>query len=300
MRECLLVVLLTVLVAESAWAQGRPAARDARLPEGTIVQKDIECARIGERSLKLDLYRPAGDAPRPLVIWIHGGAWRSGSRANPPALFLLEHGYAVASIEYRFSQHAKFPAQILDCKSALRFLRANSAKLGIDPERIAVAGASAGGHLAALLGTSIGLEAFNPDGDKTSDRVSAVIDLFGPSDLIAMTTQPSRMDHGGGNSPEGALVGGPVLEHAELAKLASPVTHVDRSDPPFLIIHGDADPTVPHEQSKLLHAALRKEGVESELVLLPGAGHGGPAFFEAVQREKIVRFLDKHLAAPAR
>lgn len=130
-------------------AQRRPAAQPTRLPKGTTVQRGIEYARVGGISLKLDLYRPAADAPRPLVIWIHCGAWQGGDRANPPALVLLEHGYAVASLSYRFSQQAVCPAQILDCKAALRFPRARSAKLGIDPKRIAVCGASAGGHLAA-------------------------------------------------------------------------------------------------------------------------------------------------------
>ena len=170
--------------------------------------KDLIYASTQQKQLALDLYIPDGAPKRPLVVWIHGGAWRAGSRAKPPALYLTAQGYAVASISYRFSQEAVFPAQIHDCKAAIRWLRANALKYGYDATRIGVWGASAGGHLAALLGTSGGVKGLEGDlgNARESSTVQAVVDFFGPTDLPQMSRFPGTMDHDAPDSPESPRV----------------------------------------------------------------------------------------------
>lgn len=266
-----------------------------QLPPGVRAIRDLEYARVGSRALQLDLYLPEkAEGPLPLVIWIHGGAWRAGSRSNCPAVPLVPRGYAVASISYRFSQEAVFPAQIHDCKAAVRWLRAHARDYSVDPNRFGVWGASAGGHLAALLGTSGGVQELEGDigTPGVSSRVQAVCDWFGPTDFLRIGEHPSRIDHYAADSPESQLLGGPVLENREKAARASPITYVSRDDPPFLIMHGDQDPLVPYQQSELLHEALKKAGVDSTLQIVKGAGHGFrmPEVLPAVQA-----FFDRHL-----
>jgi arylsulfatase len=237
----------------------------------------------------LDLYLPEKTpaAPLPVVVWVHGGGWSKGSKENPPLAWLAAEGYAVASINYRLSWVARWPAQIDDVRAALRWLRANAAKHGLDPGRIAVAGGSAGGHLAAIAGTQA-----PPAGEPVSSRVGAVIDLYGPADLPSMPA--NRADRPGEDAARtnGArLLGGPVRDRLELAREASALHHVSAGDAPFLILHGDRDPQVPLEQSQRLDAALRAAGVRSELVVLTGAGHGGKEFSAPEIRAKIRAFL---------
>jgi acetyl esterase/lipase len=292
------LALFPLLLAADALAQGRGPG----LPDGFKVERNIPYVDGGHANQVLDIYLPetAADKPLPLVIWIHGGAWLGGSHANPSALFLLEEGYAVASIEYRFSQHAIWPAQAHDCKSAIRFLRANAAKYGVDPDRFAVGGESAGGHLAALIGTSGDVADVEGDLGTTgvSSRVHAVVDEFGPTDLTLMGEQSngrSMIQHDAPDSPESRLMGGPIQEKQELAKTANPLTYVDKADPPFLILHGDQDNLVPLAQSEILAKALTDAGVEVTMQTLEGAGHGGPQFFSTESREQIKEFLAKHL-----
>jgi acetyl esterase/lipase len=223
----------------------------------------------------------------PVVVWVHGGGWTKGSKENPPLAWLAAEGYAVASINYRLSWMARWPAQIDDVRAALRWLRVNAAKHGIDPDRIVVAGGSAGGHLAALAGTQS-----PPAGETVSSRVRAVIDLYGPADLPSMpANRPDRPGEDAARTNGARLLGGAVRDRLELAREASALHHVSADDPPFLILHGDRDPQVPLEQSQRLHAALRAAGVSSELVVLPGAGHGGKEFSTPEIRAKIRAFL---------
>ena len=248
--------------------------------------RDLEYVPGGHARNKLDLYLPrpagaAGGAPLPLVIWVHGGAWLAGSKEGCGALWLLEKGYAVASINYRLSQHAVFPAQIEDCTAAVRWLRANAATYGLDPERFGAWGPSAGGHLVALLGTA---------GEAKESRVQCVVDWFGPTDLAQM-----RGSHDEAKSPEALLIGGPIQQNKEKAAKANPIAFVTKDDPPFLIMHGEEDTTVPINQSELLHAALTAAGVPSEFVRIPKSGHGGPGFNTPEVRAKIEAFFDKHL-----
>ena len=261
--------------------------------------RDIEYGRAGDRRLLLDLYLPEGEGGRmPLVVWVHGGGWRNGDKGtNCRAAFLVDHGYAVASIGYRLSGEATFPAQLHDCKAAIRWLRANGGSYGIDPDRIGAWGPSAGGHLVALLGTSGDLlelegECGTPG---VSSAVTAVCDWFGPTDLSRMSEHPSHIDHDAPDSPESQLLGGPVQEMRAAVAFANPITYVTGDEPPFLIMHGDQDMTVPYEQSVLLHEALLAAGVESQLELLPGAGHGGEAFQRDATLQRVREFFDAHL-----
>ena len=271
---------------------GQQGIRRAQLPEGVKALRDIEYVPGGGKSQALDIFLPQADKPLPLVIWIHGGAWKMGSKEFCPGIFLSGHGFAIASINYRLSQEAIFPAQIDDCRAAIRFLRANAKKYNLDANHIGVWGGSAGGHLVALLGTTGG-RALSADG--ISDKIQCVVDWYGPTDLT-----PDGPGHGNKIDVITQLLGGTVQEQPELAVQASPLKQVTKDAAPFLIMQGDADHTVNPEHSQRLHAALQKVGVESTLQILPGAGHGGPQFTSAENRKLIADFFRKHLmpAAP--
>jgi acetyl esterase/lipase len=289
-----IVSLGLCLVIASTFLRGAESRQGAPdLPEGTQVVRDQAYVANGHERQRLDLYTPAGGTRLPLIVWVHGGAWLGGSKDRSPALSFLKEGYAVASINYRLSQHATFPAQIEDCKAAIRWLRANAGKYGIDPERIGVWGSSAGGHLVALLGSAGDVKTFD-QGDNlgVSSRVQAVCDFFGPSDFLQIGKMPSDINHDAPDSPEARLIGGAVHENKEKAERANPITYVTRDDPPFLILHGDKDRTVPINQSELLHGALKKAGVNSTFHVVEGAGHG----FGGPEIQAMVRaFFEKHL-----
>ncbi|MHB9026828.1 MAG: alpha/beta hydrolase fold domain-containing protein [Armatimonadota bacterium] len=264
----------------------------ASLPSGVKSIRDIPYAHAGDTTLLLDLYLPVkAHDPLPVVVHIHGGSWSSGSKSSSAAELLVTRGFAVASIDYRFSQEVIFPAQMHDCKAAVRWLRANAKKYGLNGARIGAWGTSAGAHLAALLGVSGGVPELegrlgHPD---QSSRVQAVCDFYGPSDLVSLVGAH-------GDDPRNAvsrLLGGAVNDNLDKAKAASPLTYVDKDDAPVLILHGDRDSVVPVSQSKLFHEALQKAGVESTLRIVPGAGHG----FRLTQAMKtqIIAFFEKHL-----
>mgnify|MGYP000243088367 CR=1 FL=1 len=281
---------------------GREPAGREEVPPGVIALRDLEYARIDGRPLKLDLYLPpAGNTPAPVIVWIHGGAWRAGNKNRCRALYLASDGFAVASIQYRLSTEAIFPAQIHDCKAAIRFLRARAAGFGLDPTRIGVWGGSAGGHLAALLGTTGGMAGLEGDvGGHTaqSSRVQAVVDFCGPS-LLAEDqlghVRPERADQARGAVE--ALLGGDPREKQALARLASPALHASPDDAPFLIVHGRQDPLVPLRQSEILAEALRAAGVPVCLHVLEDQGHGIP--LDDDLRERIRAFFRSHLRGPA-
>jgi acetyl esterase/lipase len=296
--------ILAIGVCCGAIAQEKPAAPAERprpaapkIPEGVQALRNLEYVPNGHERQKLDLYLPEKtDKPLPVVVWIHGGAWLAGSKDSAPGIGLTTKGYALASINYRLSQHAIFPAQIEDCKAAIRWLRANAEKYKLDPDHIGVWGASAGGHLVALLGTTGGVKDFDVGGNlKYSSRVQAVCDFFGPADLTTMGDYPSKLKHNDPGSPESKLIGGAPPENKEKALRASPVTYVSKDSAPFLIMHGDKDPTVPFQQSEELADALKKAGVEVTFKPIAGAGHGGPGFNTAESLEMIIAFFDKHL-----
>lgn len=288
----LLAVLLPAFAAAGQQQPAKPASPDAastglrerireraqaRLEERAIVHRNIEYATpglVGSDPVKLDLYIPrAGDGPFPLVIWVHGGGWQAGDKNPCPALVLMPEGFAVASVNYRLTDVAPFPAQIEDVKAAVRWLRAHAKENKLDPTRFGAWGASAGGHLVALLGTSGGVKALEGadlgNADQSS-RVQAVCDWYGPTDFTKFPDAAGLST----NSMIHKLFGGSVGEKRDLAVLASPVTHVTPDDPPFLIQQGDKDPLVPVAQSEALDAALKARGVPVEIMIVPGAGHG--------------------------
>ncbi len=301
----LVVTLAWLNLAVSQEQPNRPAA--PKLPAGFRVLRDLQYVDGGHERNRLDLYLPENaDGRLPLVVWIHGGAWLAGSKEGCPAVPLTAQGYAVASINYRLSQHAVFPAQIEDCKAAIRWLRASAAKYHLDQDRIGVWGSSAGGHLVAMLGTTGNVKDFDTGNVKDfvdgtdgnldqSSRVQCVVDWFGPSDLVAMAGSHDNPD-----SPESRLIGGPVQENKEKARKASPLTYVSKDSAPFLIMHGDRDNTVPLKQSEVLAEALKKAGVEAKLVVVKGNGHGGPGFNSPENRKLLEDFFARHLKGPSR
>jgi acetyl esterase/lipase len=266
------------------------------LPEGALVHRDLAYVAGGHQRQKLDLYLPKGGTNLPLLIHIHGGAFKMGSKEQGMPLEYLARGYAVASLNYRLSQHAKFPAQLEDCKAAVRWLRAHAGGFRLDPDRFAAWGPSAGGHLAAMLGTTGDTTEFDVGEHlDQSSRVQAVVDYFGPTDFLQMDAHrlPQGMAHDTANSPESELIGGPIQEHRDQTARANPITYVTPGDPPFLICHGDQDPLVPHHQSELLEAALKQAGVPVTFYTVKDAGHGG--FKDPKVPEMTREFLARHL-----
>jgi acetyl esterase/lipase len=281
-------------LAVLALGEEKPKRRGtAKTPEGVKVLRDLEYVQGGHERNKLDLYLPEKAAgPLPVIVWIHGGAWWAGSKEGCPAATLVPKGYAVASINYRLSQHAVFPAQIEDCKAAIRWLRANAKKYRLDADHIGAWGASAGGPLVAILGTTAGVKELEGSGGNTdqSSRVQCVVDWFGPTDFTALGGT-----HDNPNSPEARLIGGLVKENPEKARKASPVSYVSKNTAPFLIMHGDKDTTVPIGQSELLAAALKKAGVKVTYQVIEGGGHGGAGFSSPENRKRVEAFFQEHL-----
>lgn len=311
LRACSLGLVVAVLTSaaparpdDGPSAPAAPApttAKEADLPAaapfapGVLVRKDVEYGTGSGRALHLDVYTPEKSAgPAPFILWIHGGGWIGGEKSPCLTVGLVAKGYVTASIEYRLATEAAFPAQIEDCKAAVRWVRTHAKALGVDPARIGAAGGSAGGHLAALLGVAGDAADLEGKGGNpgVSSSVAAVCDIFGPTDLLHFDGHGSILVASANDSVVAQLLGGPLATHQELARKASPITYVTKDDPPFLILHGDKDNIVPVDQSERFDAALKKAGVDSTLVVVPGAGHGdlGP---DATL--KLVDFFDKHL-----
>jgi acetyl esterase/lipase len=275
------------------WTGSAPA-QPPKLPEGVKVLRDLEYVPGGHERQKLDLYLPEkADGPLPVVVWVHGGAWRAGNKNGCPGIFLAGKGFAVASINYRLSEHAAFPAQIEDCKAAIRWLRANAKKYRLDPDHIGAWGGSAGGHLVALLGTTGDMKELEGKGGNLdqSSKVQCVLDWYGPTDFRNMPAERA-------NDPKSVvaqLLGGPPAKEKEKVVLASPLAHVHKNCPPFLIMHGDKDQSVALAQSEKLAAALEKVNVPVTLVVLKGAGHGGNEFRTEESRKRIEEFFTQHL-----
>jgi len=263
------------------------------------IDTDIVYHKTPEKELMLDIYwHDQTDDKFPLIVWIHGGGWRAGSKewgGKRIADVFFEKGFNIASISYRLSQDAVFPAQIIDCKAAIRWLRANADKYNIDQDNIGVWGSSAGGHLVAMLGTSSEIKEWDQYGDNqdVTSEVQAVCDFFGPTDFLRMNDEPGKIDHDAPDSPESMLIGALIQENPELVQIANPVTYVSGNEPPFLIMHGDKDSLVLHSQSIYLEKALIENGIDVEFITIEGGGHGGPGFRE--QNEKVEAFFNKHL-----
>ena len=278
-------------------AKAKKSAKSAMemLAERAEIFTNLAYVENGHQRQKLDLFVPrSDDGPLPLIVWIHGGGWQGGSKDGCPMAAYVARGYVVASINYRLSQHAVFPAQLDDCQAALKWLRKNSSKYKIDPDRIGVSGASAGGHLAALVGTAGSSTKGKPD----RVDVQCVVDVFGPANFLTIWEQSDPattvVKHNEPDSPEGKLLGGAIPEKTELAKKVSPVTYVSKASPPFLILHGKKDNVVPWKQSEELHETLKKAGADSTLILVENAGHDGGVIGGA-NSEKMIEFFEKHL-----
>ena len=273
------------------------AAEPNAVPQNGPRQIDVTYAEVDGHKLPLRLFLPKDVKNPPLVVYIHGGSWRAGSYRSCELASLTEQGFAVASIEHRFTNVAIFPAQIHDCKGAIRWLRANAAKYGYDASRIGVTGTSAGGHLAVLLGTSgdvADLEGTVGGNLDQSSRVAAVIDYFGPTDFVLRAkTHPERANAVGSSTY--GLLGGPAIEKTDQARRASGVTYVSAGDPPLLIIHGDQDKTVYLDQSESIRKAYEAAKLEVDMILVPGGGHGGKVFFTGENFRRAQEFLEKHL-----
>ena len=262
------------------------------------IKRDLVFAKVGDQELKLDLYLPDAGQPAGLIVWVHGGAWRAGSRDSVDVQGLTALGWAIASVDYRLSTAARFPAQIHDIKAAIRYLRANAAGFGYPADRFVVGGSSAGGHLAALVGVTNGLPALegavgNHPG--VSSDVQAILDLYGASDLTTILRQ---------STPHGLevrvpaldlLLGGQPDRFPELARLASPLFQLDAHDPPLFLLHGDQDNQMPPEQSRLLAAAYQKLNLPLHYEVVAGAGHGGPAFTTEARLRAMDAWLRAHL-----
>jgi acetyl esterase/lipase len=293
-NACLAIIIAIALcgtTTQPAVARDRPDA---------VIQRDLVYKRINGRALRLDLYCPQNaSGASPVILWINAGGWSHGGKEEHiPVISFVNDGYTVAGIELRLSGEAPFPAQIEDCKAAVRWLRANAAKYNLDPDRIGAAGHSGGGHLSALLGTSGGVQELEGNGDNMSysSRVQAVCDVSGPSDILRLYHDAS--DPSTGTKPKAisyidALLGGPAEQNKTKAIAASPITYVSKDDPPFLIIHGQKDFGVPVSQAELLAAALKAAGAETTLEITP---RGHAVGLESPRLLPIVKaFFDKHL-----
>ena len=293
--SAVLALLLTASVA--------PAAG----PPGVVRKPDLTFATVDGETLKLDLVMPAGGGPHPVVVCLHGGAWKFGDRkqqahpwswmgtGTPERTYvemLAARGFAAASVTYRLAPKHKFPAQLLDVKSAVRYLRANAAALNLDPDRVAVLGFSAGGHLASLVGLTAGRPEFDPGiYPDQSDRVSCVVNFFGPTDLGLYAETP-----GIAAAFLTPLLGAGPATEAAYGK-ASPIQYVSKDAPPFLTLHGTADLIVPVIHAERLHAKLIDAGAKSVFVRMRGEGHGWDDETATESTAAAVRFLAEHLAA---
>ena len=290
-------------------ARGGSGGMAGSLMSVTPTYKDVAYASVSAAQ-KLDLYIPQGTGPFALVIMVHGGGFMMGDKADGAGLgggdTILAQGYAIASLNYRLAAEAKFPAQIQDVKAAVRFLRANAQKYNLNPDKFAAFGASAGGNLVALLGTSCGvaeLEGADLGNAGQSSCVQAVVDWFGPIDFLKMDEQftgtSCPVNHNDASSPESQVIGAAIQSVPEKAKAANPITYIDGSEPPFLIQKGEQDCTVAVENTKMLADALSAKGVSVQYDLLPGVGHGDtgstPVFEDAENIQKVIAFLDSHL-----
>lgn len=259
--------------------------------------KDITYATVDGKALALDLYLPAGVAQPPLVVWVHGGAWRQGSKASVPLGF-VRNGIATASVDYRLSTEARFPGMIHDIKAAVRFLRARAGDYGYRTDRIAIAGDSAGGHLAALVGVSNGVPALEGTvGAHTSQssNIHAIVDYYGATNLTTILSQSTPLGLDVRRPALELLLGGLPDKVPELATLASVVSHVDASDPALLIFHGDRDPQMPINQSHELEGVYEKLKLDVEMIVVHGSAHGGSEFYEGAHLDRAVSFLRRTL-----
>ncbi|MEM7018978.1 MAG: alpha/beta hydrolase [Pseudomonadota bacterium] len=273
------------------------------LPPDVVMHRDLEFVMRLTGPMYLDLYLPANAAkPTPLVIFMFGGAWMQNDKLRVQeqgGLDVLEHGYAVAAVNYRLTDVATWPAQIMDVKAAIAWLRIHAAEYGLDPERFATRGASSGGHLASMAGLADAMPEWEPPNIEQAgplgSRVQAVVNFFGPTDFLQMDTHalpnPPFL-HDDPQSPESKLVGGPIQDNQAQVQAANPINYIGSTVPPFLTVHGDQDMLVPHHQSVLLHEALAAVNADVTFYTVEGGGHGhGGEFGSTALISMVVEFL---------
>ena len=289
------IVVCCLLVDNDMHAQTVAKKNKPQLPPGVAVHKDIEYAKHDGIALKLDLYLPQeikGDVP--VIVYVHGGGWKNGSKeSGKRGAWMIPHGFAIASIDYRLTDVGQWPDQINDCYAAVRWVRKNAKKYGLNGERIGCWGTSAGAHLTALMGT----RTFTGR-ERVSSRVQATADWFGPAELLTMPPNNvgnGRTEEDVANSNGAKLLGATVKDVPVLAKDASALDNVSADDSPFLVMHGTADPGVPISQSEKLHAALIAAGVPCTFVKLKGAKHGGKEFITPESNKIFLEFFTETL-----
>jgi len=303
-----LIIVAGCLTARGVFAQ--PAAVDipsaveslpASSPYGeSTAIRNIPYVTNASPRQNFDLILPKSkvDQPFPLIVWIHGGAWMMGIKEWDNVKYLVRHGYAIANIDYRFSTEARFPAQIQDCNAALNFILTHASEYGINSRRFVVAGGSAGGHLALLLGLAREERDFGAD---PSIQPLAILDFFGPTDLNEMMGDLKTIHSEKGieqfEDVVPKLLGATVEQSPEKAKAASPITYVRATSPPVLILHGSSDESVPPAQSRRLLATLNQAGVKNQIIVVD-AGHDGPLFSTPELESRVVAFLNDVLEKP--
>lgn len=296
-HRTLLLTLLLLIVTCTSRAQTSPVQNI--FPNGTITYSNIPYADDTLKKHLLDIYLPSNaGAKTPLIVWVHGGAWMLNDKYADMGYMkntikgFIDSGYALASIDYRYSTTAVFPAQVQDCNQALEYLYEHAEQYKLDKKRIALIGFSAGGHLASLLALSHNnsVPSFYVNGAKPRFTIKCVLDFYGPSDLVAISSNPDTSINNARN-PVAVLLGAMPVDRPDLARRASPVTYIDKDDPPFLIVQGEKDESVPNTQSRLLSSSLKLAGVKNELIIVPNAPHYGEMFDAEWIRRKVFSFL---------
>ena len=260
----------------------------------TMEYKDVVYAEAQGKARALDLYVPHADAP--LVVYVHGGAWRAGTKADGVPMFLVDAGYAVASLEFTQTPEAPFPANVHDIKAGIRYLRANAAQYGFNAEKIVISGASSGAHLAVLVGVTNGhaeLEGTVGSNLDTSSDVQAILSYFAATDLTTILSQSTPFGVGVREPGLTLLLGALPDAVPELAQLASPVYQVDANDPPLLLLHGDRDPQMPVNQSLQMLGTYQEHGLDVAFIPVHGAAHGGQLFNEPKYTEQVIAFVKR-------
>lgn len=292
--------LFIALICISNYTTAQTNPKQDIFPKGTTFISNVPYANDTLKKHLLDIYLPpVVKSSYPVVIWIHGGAWMMNDKYADMGYMtqtlkgFIDKGYAVASIDYRHSTTAPFPAQIQDCNQAVEFLYQNASKYKLDRNKFALIGFSAGGHLASLMGLSNNnnVAGFYPAEKKTSFKIKLVLDFYGPSDFLSIRGNQSPDP----KSPLTLLLGARVFDRPDLAKTASPVTYADKNDPPFLIIQGEKDESVDPQQSISLSLHLKLAGVKNELIIVPNAPHYGVMFDAEDIRNKVFYYLDEYL-----
>lgn len=298
MKRIFFLVGLTFLSVKIS-AQTFNLVKDV-FPTGTLHYDNIPYATDTLKKHLLDVYVPStGKSSYPVVVWIHGGAWMSNDKYADMGYMkntlkeFIEKGYAVASIDYRWSTMAVFPAQIQDCNQALEFLYQNADKYKLDKNRLALIGFSAGGHLANLVGLSNNnyVKDFYADGQKPHFKIKVVLDFYGPVDFLTLKGHDSKDPR----NPITLLLGGMVADNEAKAKKASPISYIDKNDPPFLIVQGEKDESVNPDQAISLSGKLRAVGIKNDLIIVPNAPHYGVMFDAGNIRQKIFEYLNEYL-----